>query len=182
MPSRSQRAQQNAARAASALTYKKRRLDASVPVLPNLSQGDLDDRLSTPNTSDTKGDTKGESGTLFWNKSADGNRSDTAEDGYSDTHKPDQEVERSRAEPVASPKNFSAVLKWNKEGEQKMRGSYGKGSTSSLRRQKISAQDLAKEASKSYNIGALWQRNRDLGMVSSAGTQEQPSQPSEPAC
>ncbi len=34
-----------------------------------------------------------------------------------------------------------------------------------------SARDLEKEASKTYNIEVLWQRSRDLGMVSKANNQ-----------
>lgn len=187
MPTRKQRAQQNAARAAAQLTYKRRRLEASAPL--NLSQHI--DTISTINTDDTNGtgdtddtddtdktddmdetdETENETRKWFWNESADESDTETQnEEEDSDTDESDQEMERSRAEPMAKP---TAVLKWNREGEQNRRGAYGKGSVSSLRRQRIAAEELAKEASKSYNIEALWQRSRDLGMVSSASTQEE---------
>lgn len=188
MPSKRQRDQRNAARAASVLTYKKRRLEASS--LPNLSLLETDhDRRNTSATCDTSetrdttdtNHTEGESGTKFWNKSA--NESDLHSKGErdSDGDISDLEPERSRAEPVASPRLLPAVLKWNQDGEQKLRGSYGRGSKSTSRRQRISAQEHAKEASKSYNITALWQRNQDLGLVSSASTQGEPGQPSNSA-
>ena len=61
-------------------------------------------------------------------------------------------------------------ISWNKEGENKLRGIYGTGSVSSARRQKLAAEKLEKEASKTYIIKALWQRNRDLGLNSKANT------------
>lgn len=47
----------------------------------------------------------------------------------------------------------------------------GGGSVSSARRQKLAAtKKLEKEASKTYNIKALGQRNHDLGLNSKANT------------
>lgn len=40
-----------------------------------------------------------------------------------------------------------------------------------LKRKKKAAKELRKKFSKSYNIGALWQRNRDLGLFSEANSQ-----------
>lgn len=54
----------------------------------------------------------------------------------------------------------------NKEGEQNHRGGYGKGSKRTRMRHNKFARDLEKEASKTYNIQALWQRSQDLGMSS----------------
>lgn len=48
---------------------------------------------------------------------------------------------------------------------------YGNGSRSMLKRQRKSARELEKQASKTYDIRALWQRNLDLGMISSANSQ-----------
>ena len=44
---------------------------------------------------------------------------------------------------------------WNREGENKLRGIYGMGSVLSARRQKLTAEKLEKEPSKTYNIKAL---------------------------
>lgn len=62
-------------------------------------------------------------------------------------------------------------LKWNKEGEKNLRGGYGKGSRATTERRKKVAKDLEREASKTYNIMALWQRNQDLGLISRKNTQ-----------
>ena len=62
-------------------------------------------------------------------------------------------------------------IKWNKVGKRNLRGEYGKGSKSTQMRHNKSARDLEKEASKIYNIEALWQRSRDLGMISKANNQ-----------
>lgn len=166
MPSKRQREQQKAARAASALTFKKRRLEASS--ILDLSQLETDDnRLSAADTSNTQG----ESGTGLGNVSTNGSDLDAEEEGHLDGDGLDLAMEKYRTEPAASLRVPPAEIKWNADGDQKFRGTYGKGSRSSLKRQKKSARELAKEASKSYNIGELWQRNRDLGLTSSANAQ-----------
>lgn len=42
-----------------------------------------------------------------------------------------------------------------------------------MKRKKNVAKTLEKEASKCYNIGALWQRNHDLGLISQANIQSE---------
>ena len=42
-----------------------------------------------------------------------------------------------------------------------------------LKRKKKATKELEKEASKSYNIGTLWQRNCNLGLFSQASTQSE---------
>ena len=99
--------------------------------------------------------------------SANESESELDKGGYLDMEKPDFESKTEVAVP------FQPVTKeicWNKEGENKLRGIYGRGSVSSARRQKLAAEKLEKEASKTYNIKALWQRNRDLGLNSKANT------------
>ena len=56
-------------------------------------------------------------------------------------------------------------LKWKKDGENNLRGGYKKGLKSTQMRHNKSAQDLEKEASKTYNIQVLWQQSRDLGIT-----------------
>lgn len=48
-----------------------------------------------------------------------------------------------------------------------------------LKRNKKAAKELEKEALKSYNIGALWQRDRDLALFSRASTQSEQRKGSE---
>lgn len=62
-------------------------------------------------------------------------------------------------------------MRWNKEGEDKLRGAYGNGSTSTLRRARKAALEFEKQASKTYNIKELWQRNIDLGRIPAANSQ-----------
>ena len=118
-----------------------------------------DDKLSTTDTSDTED----ESGIWFWNESANESDSDTEEGEKEDENESDLEVEESR---TVSPEVLKKEIKWNKEGENKLRGVYGNGSRSSSKRQRKSARELEKEATKSYDIRALWQRNHDPGMIS----------------
>ena len=73
-------------------------------------------------------------------------------------------MEESRAVSPEVPKE----IKWNKEGESKLRGVYGIGSRSSSKRQRKSARELEEQDTKTYDIRALWKRNLDLGMISLA--------------
>lgn len=82
------------------------------------------------------------------------------------------EIEEPRTEQAVSPVVCKKEVKWNKEGEDRLRGSYGKGSRSTQMRKQRSAWELEKEASKTYNIQALWQRSRDLGMISAVKSQD----------
>lgn len=159
MPSRAQRAQQQAARAASRLTFKKRRLNAAEPSPLSEHQSEPFNRIST-SLNDTKSDTESESDVesdskplFFWYDSANESDSDSEEEGHSDV-----EEEKSATEQTVIP---PVELKWNKEGEQALRGTYGKGSRSTSKRQRKSAKESAKQASESYNIMALWQRSKD---------------------
>lgn len=47
-------------------------------------------------------------------------------------------------------------ISWNKKRENKLKDIYRKESILSVRRQKLAAKKLEKEASKTYNIKALW--------------------------
>lgn len=49
------------------------------------------------------------------------------------------------------PKSMS--LRWNKEGEKKLRGTYGKGSRSTSKRQRKSTKAMKKAASQTPHIG-----------------------------
>lgn len=62
-------------------------------------------------------------------------------------------------------------IHWDEKGENNLPGSYGKGSSATLKRKRKAAKELEMEASESYDIGALWQRNRDLGLFPQANTQ-----------
>jgi len=62
-------------------------------------------------------------------------------------------------------------LKWNKKGEDKFRGAYGNGSRSTSKREKKLTRELEKQVSQTYDIRALWQRNIEIGMASTANSQ-----------
>ena len=172
MPSKRQREQRNAARAASVEFFKKRRLEASSPL--NSVQLDTDnDKLSTTDTSDEEV----EPGTWFWNESANETDSDSEEEGSGDVDKDDSEDEQSKMKQAVSLSKIE--LRWNKRGEENLRSGYGKGSRSTQMKHNKSARDLEKEASKTYNIRALWQRNRDIGTISQANSQVELEQPTE---
>lgn len=176
MPSKRQRDQRNSARAASILIFKKRRLEASrlpKPVQPQSNDGNND-------TSDTEG----ESGTWYWNESANESYSDTEEEGYSDVEEDDEiktgesetKIEESRTQEEATP---NVSLRWNRDGESSLRGGYGKGSKSSSQRHRKLARDFKREASQTYNIEALWQRGQSLGLTSTANSQVRPGELSQ---
>ena len=155
MPSKRQHDQWKNARAALLQTFKKRRQDSSL--IPNLVQPQLDDDKA--NTSDTS-DTEGESKTMFWHKSANESDSDS-EEGYSNVEEPSLERGQPSHEGSTKLESRPKEIRWSKEGETKLRGGYGKGSRATLTRQKKSAQELKLEASKTYKLGALWQRHTE---------------------
>ena len=174
MPSKRQRDQRNAARAASNSTYKKRRLEASL--LPKPVQLQPHDTSYTYDTSDTES----ESGTWYWNESANESDSDTEAEGRPDIDEEDESrTEESRIQEEARPEVSLMDMRWNRDGESSLRGGYGNGSKSSSQRQKKYARDFEREASQTYNIGALWQRNRNLGLISAANSQIKPGEPSQ---
>ena len=87
--------------------------------LSNSGRREIDNnKLSTTDTSNTSdsSDREGESGTLFWNESANESDSDSEEEG-NDVDEGDLEEEHSKTERAASPEVPKKELKWNKEGE-----------------------------------------------------------------
>ena len=82
-------------------------------------------------------------------------------------------------ERTLNPKISKVELKWNRKGGQNLRGGYGKGSRSTQMLYNKSARELREEASKTYNIQALWQRSQDLSMISQANSQVELEQPRE---
>ena len=93
MPSKRQRAQRNAARAASIQTFKKRILEASSPLNSEQLNTD-DDKLSTIDTTDDDGDS---AGTWYWNESANETDSDSEEESCRNVDEEDLEKEQSKA-------------------------------------------------------------------------------------
>lgn len=83
-------------------------------------------------------------------------------DKQSDEEKSDVGVKQSRTEEAAPLQNAVKEIRWNKEGENSLRSGYGKESRSTKKRQRKAAKELEKEAM------VLWQRNRDLGLISKA--------------
>lgn len=61
--------------------------------------------------------------TWFWNESANETDSDSEEESCNYVDEKDLEEGQPRMEQAVSPK-----LKWNRKGEQTLRGGYGKGS------------------------------------------------------
>lgn len=77
-------------------------------------------------------------------------------------------MKKPRVGEVGPLRNAVKEIKWDKEGENNLRGGYEKGSRSTNKRQKKAVKELEKKASKTYNIGALWQHNPDLSLISEA--------------
>ena len=169
MVSKRRRDHLKAAREASFASFKKRRSEASS--FPTLDQCEIDDnKLSTTDTSDTEDDSR----TWFWNESANESDSDSKEEGDNGDDGDDENLgeEYSKTEGETSSKVLKQELKWNKEGERSLRGGYGSGSRSSRKRERKSARELEKKGSKSHNIKALWQRSRELGILSAANSHD----------
>ena len=163
-----------AAREAAVASFKKRRSEASS--LPTLDQCEIDDKkLSTTDTSDTEDNSR----TWFWNESVNETDSNSEEEGDDEDNDENLEEEHPKTEREASPEVLKQELKWNKEGERSLCGGYGIGSRSSRKRQSKSARELEQEGSKSYDIRALWQRSREVGILSAANSHDRLGQLSE---
>lgn len=91
----------------------------------------------------------------------------------------DWEEEQPSAQQDISHKASMVEIKWNKEGERNLRRGYGKDSKRTQMRHNKSVRGLEKEVSKTYNIDALWQESRELGMISKANNQERLEQSTE---
>lgn len=90
-----------------------------------------DNKLSTTDTSDAESDSE----IWFWNESANETNSDPQEEGNDDGDESDTEEEEPQTEQAVSPAIFKKEIKWNREGEDRLWGSYGKGSRSTQMRQ-----------------------------------------------
>ena len=174
-------AQLKNARLASVAHFKKQKLER----IPNTEQPRIDDNeLNTNDTGDT-GDTGAdtdEEGTWFWNQSANELESDSECDGYSDSEGdsgPEAEGGGSKTEKEALPQNRPREIKWNKKGEESLRGVYGQGSVATFYRKKKAMKKWEDEGHKLYNIQALWQRNRDLGLIFDTNSQQGPCRSSD---
>ncbi|MCJ1428981.1 hypothetical protein MMC29_006894 [Sticta canariensis] len=156
MPSRPRREQLNAARAASVQFYKRRRAERNA--LPNATQLRKDDEmLNIADTSDTQDDSEVRVG----NQSANQAGSGSTDEGH-DVDGLGSKVEESKSEQAVNSNVRMAELKWTREGGKTVRGGYGKGSRSTRKRHRKIAQVMEKEASKTYNIEALFQRNNSV--------------------
>ena len=164
-PIKRQLAHLKKARLASVEHFKKQKLERSQSTNTEQLRID-DDQLRTSDTSDTED----REGFWFWNESANETDSDSECSGESDEGELDCGPE-SRTEKEAVLETRPGEIQWNREGEKKLREGYGKGSRATTERRKKVAKELEKEASKMYNIMALWRRNQDLGLVPEANTQ-----------
>lgn len=169
MPSKRRREQLKKARAAAVQSIKKRKLESSL--LPDSMQLKTDD--DKLNKSDTI-DTGAKSGTLF------GNGGDSAsEDGrHFNAEEPHFPGGQSRNEGGANPESRRKEIKWNREGETKLRGIYGRGSRSTRKRQQKLARELELGASKTNKLGALWRGHIDQVTISAPNDSEKLHMPS----
>lgn len=172
MPSKRRLEQLKNARLVAAEQAKKRKIEVDTTLQPGIN-----DQLCNVHTSDTSDtdDSEEANGTWFWNLSVNESCSDSEEEPQGkrqlDEGGLDVELEEPRSEEAVPLRNAVKEIRWNKEGENNLKGSYGKGSRSTKKRQRKATKELAKEAAKTHNIIALWQRNRDLGLISKTNSQ-----------
>ena len=85
----------------------------------------------------------------------------------------DREEGESRTQKAVSLGVPKMEIKWNRQGEDKLREGYGNRSKTTLKKQQKFARELEKlQASNTYDIRALWKQGSDLGLTSSANSQE----------
>lgn len=120
-------------------------------------------RTSNTHDSDYTKDVEDKGETWFWNESANESESDTEDGGYSDL-----DGEESRAEGAAPPQNNQKEYVGIRKEKITVEGFMERGRWP-LKEENKAAIELEK-ASKSYNITALWQHNRDTGLFPQANT------------
>ncbi|RPA88329.1 hypothetical protein L873DRAFT_1857694 [Choiromyces venosus 120613-1] len=97
----------------------------------------------------------------------------TISDGYSDsisesddgTESDDTLASSEEEEDDRTEKNTGMQIKWKSRADKNLQGAYGVGSKLSRRNQQENLNEFRNEAIKSYNIGALWKRQRDLHLA-----------------
>lgn len=100
--------------------------------------------------------------TWFWNESANETESDAECGGKSAVEEPSLDQALPGTEEAVSIQSCPKKISWNQKGEDRLWGSYGKGSVSTLRRRKKSAQELEKRHLKRIillhfgNVIATW--------------------------
>lgn len=162
MPSKRQREQRNAARAASVDFFKRRRLRIETSSVHDSLQPSVDN--DKPDITDTRD--KEETTTWLWNEGSNETDSKEEEEGSGDVVGKDLEGEQSKTEQAVSPKDSQIELKWKwkTEGEQNLRGGYGNGSKRTQMRHNKSARDLETEASKTQDLGMTSKVNSPVGL------------------
>lgn len=154
MPSKRRLEQLKNARLVAAERAKKRKIEVDT-----ILRSDINDQLCNVDISDTDDtdDLEEAKETWFRNFSANESCSDSEEEPQEKRQRGglDVELEEPRFEEAAPLRNTVEGLRWNKEGENKLKGSYGKGSRSTKKRQRKVTKELEKEASKTHNIMAL---------------------------
>lgn len=166
MPSKRQLAHLKKARAASVQALKKRKLEASS--LANSAQLLIDDKLNKSDAVDTEAEFRAMS------RNEGLNRGDhpSQEGEYHNVEEPDFQGVQSISEGATELECRPKEMKWSKEGENKLRGVYGKGSRSTRKRQKKSARELELGASNTYKLGALWQSHTGQVTISAPSISE----------
>ena len=167
MPSKRRLEQLRNARLVAVERAKKRKIEKT-PNTTTTAQPSIDhNQLCNDDTNDTVGSEGAD--TRFSNSSANescpDSKGNTKGGQQSDEEKSDVGVKQPRTKEAAPLRNAVKEVRWRKEGENNLRGGYGKGSRSTNKGQGKATKELEKEASKTYNIMALWQHNRDLGPI-----------------
>lgn len=137
MPSKRRLEQLKNARLVAAEQAKKRKIEVDTALQPGIN--DQLCKVDTSNTSDTD-DSEEANGIWFWNLSANELCSDPEEEPQGkrqlDEGGLDVELEEPRSEEAVPLRNAVKEIRWNKEGENNLKGSYGKGSMLTKKRQR----------------------------------------------
>lgn len=124
MPSKRRLTQLHSARLIAVENVKKRKLEQSQQF--SIAQSRIkDNQLRTHDTSDTE-DTEGESGSWFWHISANESESES-EDGEVDEDVFDLEDDQPMTKKPVASQGAPKQIRWNNEGENKLRGRMEKG-------------------------------------------------------
>lgn len=123
---------------------------------------DTEPQLDPSNDTDSCDERDEDDEGLYWYDSSDNGSADSSED---EDGEDDSASETENAPPpsllLPPPPVQQVQLRWNETGEAKLQGAWGKGSSATDERMKRNARENQRQASQSYNIGAMFAKLND---------------------
>lgn len=157
----------------------ERKPNTNARVIPE-NDTDTSDQNDTDTSEDDTSE-RGEALGWYWHNSSEEDFSESDDDLSSETEdKTENEIEdetedkgteeRDSVEDIQTESSPQMTLRWNDNGETKLRGTWGKGSLATEKRKRKDVRDRQQQASQCPDIGDMFKRARER--AAQAGTKE----------